>query len=164
MRLNGEGARDGHTLAHSSRKLMRILIFKAGETDKIDVVPREILALVRGQPFHFQTERNVLRNIHPGKQRVVLENHRVLPARHADRHAIDGNAAGRGRLETCCNVQQGCLAAPAVTKDRTELVVRDLEAHIAKRNHSVCRIRVAVNLGQALDSEIAYRTSYLLSA
>ena len=60
MRLHSQGTRDGHTLAHSSRKLMRKLVFKAVETDKIDVVPREFLALVRGQPLHFETEGNVL--------------------------------------------------------------------------------------------------------
>src|ERR1044071_4784362 len=68
MRLHSQGTRDGHTLAHSSRKLMRKLVFKAVETDKIDVVPREFLTLVRGQPLHFETESNVLGNIHPGKR------------------------------------------------------------------------------------------------
>src|SRR6476661_9420213 len=164
MRLHSQGTRDGHTLAHSSRKLMRKLVFKAVETDKIDVVPREFLALVRGQPLHFETESNVLGNIHPGKQRVVLENHRVLPAGHTDGHTVDGDAAGRGRFETRCNVQQGCLAATAVTEDRTELVVRNLEGHIAKRHHGFCLVRVAVDLGQVFDSEMAHLTPYLLSA
>src|SRR6185295_16513097 len=104
MRLHSQGTRDGDTLAHSSRKLMRKLVFKAVETDN-----------------------NVLGNIHPGKQRVVLEDHGVLPARHTNGDTIDGNAAGRGRFETRCNVQQGCLAATAVTEDRAELVVRKLE-------------------------------------
>src|SRR6476659_7508287 len=164
MRLHSQGTRDGHTLAHSSRKLMRKLVFKAVETDKIDVVPREFLALVRGQPLHFETESNVLGNIHPGKQRVVLEDHGVLPTRHTNGDTIDGNAAGRGRFETRCNVQQGCLAATAVTEDRTELVVRNLEGHIAKRHHGFCLVRVAVDLGQVFDSEMAHLTPYLLSA
>src|SRR4029078_6357365 len=156
MRLHSQGTRDGHTLAHSSRKLMRKLVFKAVETDKIDVVPREFLALVRGQPLHFETESNVLGNIHPGKQRVVLEDHGVLTAGHKTGDTIDGNAAGRGRFETRCNVQQGCLAATAVTEDRAELVVWSLEGHIAQRHHGFCVVRIAVDLGQIFDSEVAH--------
>src|SRR5215467_8532855 len=143
---------------------MRKLVFKTGEANKINIVPREIVALVRRQALHFKTETNVLGNIHPGKQCVVLENHRVLPAGHTDRHTIDGNAAGRRRFETRCNVEQGCLAAAAVTEDCTESVVRDLEAHIAECHHVSSRVRVAVNLGQVLDSEVAHPTPYLLSA
>src|SRR6476646_2249292 len=111
MRLHSQGTRDGHTLAHSSRKLMRKLVFKAVETDKIDVVPREFLALVRGQPLHFETR---------------------------------------------CNGQQGCLAATAVTEDRAELVVRNLEGHIAQRHHGFGVVRIAVDLGQIFDSEVAH--------
>ena len=86
-------------------------IFEAGKADQIDVMAGDVLALVSRQFFHLQPERNVLANVHPGNI-IVLEDHRVLPARHADRNIVNSDSAGCGGSKPAAMLSKVVLPQP----------------------------------------------------
>src|SRR6478736_8408649 len=138
---------------------MRILVFKPAKPDQINVVPCEIGPLVPGQSFHLQTEHDVLRSAHPGKQRIVLEDHRILPTGRTDRGVVYNDRAGCWGLKPGCDVEKSGLAATAVSENGAELMVRYFKGYIAQRHNAARRVTITVDLRQTLDRQPTHRTT-----
>src|SRR6266851_7152642 len=92
----------------------------------------EPVLLVFGQALALQTIADVLADGVPGEKRVLLENHRPLPARRGNQLAANPEFAARRPLETCEQIEQGGLAAAARAHDRKELVLLDLEIDVVE--------------------------------
>src|SRR5450759_4673714 len=125
---------------------MRILIRETVKTDQVDIVLADAGPLVTGQPFHLHAEHDVLENAHPGKQRVILEDHGVLTARLVDWLAVYHDGARRRHLEAGSDVEQRSFSATAVPEDGAELIVRHFERNVLKRHNAAWRVQIAVDL------------------
>ena len=114
---------------------MGIAVFKTLQTDQLDMVLNDFLALAGRHFFHFEPEADVFLNSHPGEQCVVLEHDRALPRGIAHRLVIDQDFTARRVLEAGQYIQQAGLAATAMAEKRTKLVIFHFKVNIVEREY-----------------------------
>ena len=132
--LHGQGAGDGHALAHAAGELVRVLLLRAREPDLLDPGPRHRLALVPGHAAQHEPEGHVLEHGEPGVRAVALEDHAPVGPGPRDGLPAQQGLAGGGREEAGHDVQDRALAAARGPQEHAELaaagLVRDLEVHV----------------------------------
>ena len=132
--LHGQGAGDGHALAHAPRELVRVLLLGARETDLAHPRARHLLPLVPGHTPEHEAEGHVVDHREPGVGAVALEHHPPVGAGSFDGLSAQQRfARGRGE-EPGHDVEDRALAAPRRPQEHAELalagVVRDLEVDV----------------------------------
>ena len=70
-------------MLHTTRDLVREVLFKASQTDQLDVFASALLALDATDALNLQAEADVFENGPPRKQAVVLEDQTSIGARRA---------------------------------------------------------------------------------
>jgi hypothetical protein len=75
-----ERASEADPLLHAARKLVDRMIGELLEADEAQLVERDAAALVFWRAAHPQAERDVLGDVEPGHQRVLLEHDAALGA------------------------------------------------------------------------------------
>ena len=76
LRIGDEGARDADALPHAHRELVRFEIEKVSETDLHDEVARALDCRVARDLLKAEAEGDVLQNVAPRQESVVLKNER----------------------------------------------------------------------------------------
>src|SRR5207249_5177820 len=133
----------------------RIASLEAAQADQADVVVDEPPLLGFRELLAFQAVGDVLGDGVPGKERVLLEDDRALPAGLGDQLATHAELAAGGALEARQEVEQRGLAAPARADDGEELVVLDLEAHLVQGEDGLALDR-DVDLADVLDADLRH--------
>src|SRR5262249_7447606 len=80
-----------------------------------------------------ETERDVVLDRQPRKQRRLLEHHAAIRPRSLDGLAIDENPPGGRRFEAGDEVQERGLAAAAGADQRDDLLLLDGESDVEER-------------------------------
>ena len=120
-RVHHHGPGDGDPLPHAAGKLVHQL-FRRWRTNAPFAAP----AATRSDRSdgrnarHFQSEFDVLRGRQPGKQSMVLKDHRPVRPRSGDRPVIQQCAAAVGPDHSRGDVQQRALSAAAGADDDHE--------------------------------------------
>ncbi len=113
---------------------MRLLLHRGGELDHrdvfLDVGPAALRRPVRERLVHAQSD--VLVDGHPGKQRVVLEDHGPLAAGFTDFLAVEQHRAGVRRQKPREDRDQRGLAGAGEADDRDELPLLDRQIDAAQ--------------------------------
>src|SRR2546423_3965725 len=107
VRFGGEGARDGNTLSHATRKLVDVALLEFCEVDQPKIMLGLLMALGLWNALHLHAEFYVLSHGQPGKQTMILEDQDAIGSRALDRIAVYQNLAGGLRLQSGDQVQQG---------------------------------------------------------
>jgi hypothetical protein len=132
---------DRHALLHAAGELMRQRVLEAAEPDLADIGIGDGIAVPPVKAARLQAERNIVANVHPGKDAGFLEHHRV------ERPRRRGAAGGRGLVRVADHLdrpggsadeprqdaQQRRLAAAARADDAEELARPDVEVERGER-------------------------------
>src|ERR1700720_2114825 len=110
---------------------MGIMILKPAQADKLDMMIHRLLLCFDHSIFHLQSERDILRDGEPGKQCVVLKDHRVAPARLLHPFASNNDLPARRLIEARGRIEKGGLTATAMSENGAKGVVGNLETDIA---------------------------------
>ena len=84
---------------------------KVAQTHKINIFARHAPAHILRNALHLQTESDVLQNLEPGKQRMLLKHDTAVGARACNRLAAKRNVSFGGLDKPGQKVQECCLAA-----------------------------------------------------
>jgi hypothetical protein len=132
LRLVRDGARNGHSLLHTSRELPRILVAVAAEADRGQSIVDELLAPGRRDLLLLERQLDILGDSHPGEQRtaVLLEHDGHVCGRTVHRRARERNVSlGRGE-KTGERAQEGGLSCTRRAHHADELARADTEREI----------------------------------
>src|SRR5579872_1855211 len=101
VRLEHEGASDGHTLPHAAREATRANFFKAGETNEF-YQRRDAVKIDRPSRYLIR-QRNIIPDGEPRKERMVLEgdSEPVGAGQGGRRRALNGDSAATCFFERC---------------------------------------------------------------
>src|SRR4051812_41853715 len=136
LRVAGEGAGQRHPLLHPSGELVDAGGREPREADEAQQLLDAGGDAVLRYPRLLQRIGDVARDVAPGKERVVLEEHRPIGAWAADAIAAEEQLARVGLVEAGEEVQQGGLAAAARTAQAEELTGLDVESDSGEREEA----------------------------
>ena len=77
----GEHAGNGNALLHAARKLVRIDVGKILQTDEFGETIRRLADFGLGPPPRLRAEADIVADVEPGKQTIVLKDHAAARAR-----------------------------------------------------------------------------------
>jgi len=132
LRLNGEGARNAHTLLHASGQFRGLPVCCVAQAHHVEIF-KAVLAHTLSGPRRIpgaHAEGDIFQRAQPRKKRMSLEHDTAVQGRtgkFAPRH--DGHAAA-GLIEPRQYVENGGLAATGMTQYADELPGIDAEAHV----------------------------------
>src|SRR5580704_7871547 len=127
-------------LALAPGQFIGSLVDGFAEPDPLQCLARELLALGDADTADRQTERRVLPDAEPRKQRGLLKYQTALRRGTLDRVAKKPNLATGRLFETGDQVEQGRLAAAGGTEQHDELAGRDIEVYLAQSLVCACRV------------------------
>src|SRR5262245_2486744 len=161
LRIIHQGACDLDTPAHAGGNLTRIVALKIPQPRFRQHRAALLEGLLLAEPaLHHWTERHVLDNRLPGKQRTVLKHHDPIrsrlcarPAGPAQQCIIQINGPGRDAVEAGDRVQERGLAASRGPHHDRNLSGRNVERAIVHRTDTG-RFRT-VNLDDIGDPDLA---------
>src|SRR5262245_38280738 len=128
----GKRARDRHALAHTSGKLVGIILGETGETGAREIVADHFLDGGGWRAPHLEAVGGVVPHRQPGEDGVALEDHRIHRALRTRRLDLDG--AGGDGFEAGKDAQQRGLAASARADDHEELARGDVDGDAVDRD------------------------------
>ena len=132
--LLNQRARNRNALLHAAGKLERPVLREALQAHPLQHLNDPALALRLGHMLHRETEADIVLDRQPGKQRVILKHHHHARLRSGHGLAVEGDAAGRQRLETGGEFEQRALAATARTENGDEFALLDGQVDVAQRS------------------------------
>ena len=106
----GKGARNGHTLLHTARKLVWKCRCKLFQPDHLEPLHGLPLGFQPVNAPHLDPEHDVATHIKPREQRVFLKDHSPVRPRTTHRFAVHKNLPACGVLQTGKNTHQSGLA------------------------------------------------------
>jgi len=127
VRVGRECACDLNPLTHSTGKLVRVRVFKTGQTYHLDVARDNALALAL--LLLAQTKADVLAYVQPRENAVLLENENASRIGAAHGLALDQHFAKSRIDKSSHDVEQSGFSATARADQANEFAVRDLRIH-----------------------------------
>ena len=118
----------------------------------------DVARLLLAKPFFMQPVFDVLLDVQPRKQGVVLKDDAAIRTGALDRDAVEQRLPGVGLFESGKNVEQGGLSAAARTEQRQELARLDVEREAVERDHLGALGYVAIGLTHRFAFDAAGRT------
>jgi len=88
-RVAGQRAGDPHALLHAAGQLVHFVMLEAGQPHEGKVVEPGLFALLLRGALQPQTEADVVENVEPRQQRMLLEHHAAIPPGTLDRAAVE---------------------------------------------------------------------------
>ncbi len=157
FRIDREGARDRHALAHAARERVRIVVLVAGEAEPRQPAPRGLLRLGRIGVEDLQAEPHIVERATPRHQPVVLEHDADLAAEKfelAERIVADDTGLAGTRLDQAGDdVEHGGLAATGLAKHRDDLALGDFERQLVDGDEVAAPVRAAERLAHVLEAD-----------
>src|SRR4029077_1767856 len=98
VRVDSECPRKIDALAHSARKLARVITFKSTKTDELEQIERALTLLFANLSRHLRTNQRICKHRSPGQEAVVLKNEAAVAAWPAEWLPVEQNTARGGRL------------------------------------------------------------------
>jgi hypothetical protein len=114
---------------------------------------RDFLAFGPADAAHLGTERDVVEDSAPGKERERLEHHAAVGARSLHRMAADEDFAAGVGDEARDHVEQRGLATSRRADDGHELPRRHLQRQVAHRGHVRAGVDIEVRLRKLADGQ-----------
>ena len=134
VRLEHEGARDGHALLLAARQLSGPPLLQAFQPYELEGAADAGAPVFWGEAAHLEGEGEVVAHRHVREEGVVLEHHADAAAagrQVVHRAAGDADDAGGGRLEPGQHHQAGCLARSGGPEQGEELALGNLQVEVA---------------------------------
>src|SRR6266404_5259033 len=127
-------ARQGHSLRHSTGKMVRIGIGELFEADEPHEF-RDFVALLLEQAAGNQAGLNVVANGQPWEEIRILENQTSFGAGRVNGIASNEKLAGIWKIETSDEAKERRFAAAARANERDQFARRDRKIHAVERQH-----------------------------
>src|SRR5262249_11357742 len=135
------GASEVRPLLHPTGELIGVLVLESLEADELDERECSRTRLVPANARAHKAIRDVVHDAVPGKQRGVLEDHRVVAA--LARGANADLAGGRDE-QSVHDLEERRLTAPAGSEQADELAVAHVQIHGLDRDQARVGPAIAV--------------------
>ncbi|MNK86367.1 hypothetical protein D3C87_1062760 [compost metagenome] len=149
-RLRGKHARQRHTLFHAARERIGPRVAEFAETHQLEVAVGNGFALLARHALLTQPESDIVPDVEPWEQRVLLEHHAAPHIGTGHLFFVHKHRARAWRLEAGHDIEQGALAAAGRADQRDKLAGGDVERHRPQGFDRFTGTRV-VKLGDIVD-------------
>jgi hypothetical protein len=116
--------------AIATRELVRVAVLEAGQADPFDPLSGAVACLIAADLAVAQPDRDIVQDVLPGQDRVVLEHVADPVGDSGHDFAVHLNRAGGCRLKSGDERQRRRLAASCGADDADELASGDLEVDV----------------------------------
>src|SRR5262249_41885902 len=124
------------TLLHSAGKFVNICVFKSAQTNKFKIVFGYFTTVPICQVWlKFESEKNVSKDIQPGKKSWFLKHNKPFTPRSCHRLAVGQHRTAVRLFQAGNNIEQRRLAAAARADETDKFSFRDVQAYAVEREH-----------------------------
>ncbi len=161
-RIDGKRTCEVHSLTHTARDIPQGIVGILAQTcqrqQRVDLVAQ----CVARQAMQLQPEADVLRDVLPRQQGIILRDDAAFRARPRHGHAVQRDLASHRRDEPRDYVEQRRLAATRRTEHHCEAAVAQIEIDVRQHGTAPCaRFEVDTD-GFDVDHRLACRVGLLL--